>query len=273
MSNSSPTPNPDSDNGGYGEPTFTGGGEPGHRPASPEPQGPYQAPDQQPPYAQEQGYGQGQYGAYDPYAQQGQAQGQPQPGYGQSYGAPDQQGYQQQGYQQQGYPQQDQGYAQQYGQQGYPQQQQQGYPQGYGQQPGYPAQQYPQGGYGQAPKRSNTLGLVGLGLVAVCTVLLVVASAIIGRAAGEFVVVNGPEALANANTSDPLVIAFAQQIQGWANALQAAVVGGLAGWIVSIVAFVKRAGRPLALGGILLGIAAPIIGLITFVVVMMPYVQ
>ena len=121
--------------------------------------------------------------------------------------------------------------------------------------------------------RGKTLGLVGLAVVAICTVLLVVASVVVGRAMGEFIVANGTAVLENPDPNSPEFQALAQSISGWAFLLQGAVLGGIVGWIVSIVAAVRRAGRGYAIGGILLGIAAPIIGMITLFVVLAPYAQ
>lgn len=196
-----------------------------------------------------------------PYGQSAPEQpyGQPQPGYGQGYPQEfQQQDYGQQGYQQQGYPQQ--GYQQQ----------------GYQQQPygAYPAaSQAYQSGYTvpPPPQGKPLLGQIGLALVVVCGILCIVTAAIFGHTIGGFMAANGGPAAMQQHSNDAELIALTQQLGGWSLVAQAASFAGLAGWIVSIVAFVKRAGRTLALWGIILGIAAPILATITLIVVIMPY--
>ena len=259
MTDQGPTPNnqpdPNAPSGAHGQPSYPDG-TPYGQPASPYPSGPTGAQDpshypagptgaqnaQYPTGAQNSQYATGPTGAQDPY-----------------------QGYPNQGYAAQPGP--GQGYAPQPGYDPYAQQA----PAGYGQQPGYPAA-YPQGGYGTPAPRSQTLGLVGLGLVVVCAILMTVAMVVIGRSLGEYVMVNGMTE-ADISTTNPEFLAWANTLQGWAYAVQGAFLGGLAGWIVSIVAVVKRAGRGYGWAGILLGIAAPIIAGVAMVLVLVPYLQ
>lgn len=198
------------------------------------------------------------------YGQQGYGQqGYPQQGY-------DQQGYPQQGYGQQGYPQQ--GYGQQgYGQQGYPQH---GYPQQYAQQGyGYPQQGYAQGGWPEEPAPSTSspmLGRIALGIVAAMTVLIAVVGWQFGAAFGNLILDIGVDAASTMSPNDPAVEQFAVDMSGWTLAGMVASFGGLAGWIMAIVAFVRRSARPLALFGIILGVLAPIVAFILMVLGMMP---
>lgn len=219
-----------------------------------------------------------QYGQPD----HGQPQyGQPQADYTPpSYGQPDPsaQHYQAPQYGQQGYPQQP------YGQQAYGQQ-------AYGQQPAdpqqYPAppyptqqyQQYPPAGYPsqwpteQAQPQSNTLGMVGLGLVALGALVLAVVAYLVGGQAGQFMLDYGVDAMQNPDPNDPLVIALAQRVQGLSTVGMLATLGGIAGWVVSIIATSRRRGRTFGIWGIVLGIAAPIIAFIAMVMGMWPAMQ
>lgn len=197
---------------------------------------------------------------YGQVAPEQQPYGQPQPGgYGQGYPQP-----QQPEYGQQGYPQQPG-----YGQQGYPQQPYGAYP---APQPGYPQAYQRDYAVPPEPQRGPLLGQIGLGLVVVCGILFIIAAAIFGHAIGQYMVANGgPAAMQTPKPTDPALIELTQQLGGWSMVGQAASFAGLAGWIVSIVAFVKRAGRTLALWGIILGAAAPILAMITFGIVFVQY--
>ena len=183
----------------------------------------------------------------------------------QAYEAPR---YDQQGYQAPQYGQQPQ---QSYGQRGYEQQ-------GYGQQ--YPApqyQQYPAGYDQQWPQeqapQNKTLGLVGFGIVALCTVILAVVGYLIGSTMGQFMLDYGIESMQNPDPNDPLMIALGQQVSGLVTGGMFATVGGIVGWIISIIATSRRRGRTFGIWGIVLGILAPIIGFIAMIVGMMPAAQ
>ena len=244
----------------------------GHEPHTTEPQAAPQDGSTFPPYGQPQAsqaptppaYGQQGYEQQPPYGQQqyGQAPyGQQQ--YGQApYG---QQQYGQAPYGQQQYGQAPYG-QQQYGQPPYGQQQYYApYPQG-GQQPSWPQEQQP---------RSNTLGMVGLGIVAVCAIVLTVVAYLMGQQMGQFMVDYGvdPATMQNPDPTDPMVIAFAQQLQGLYGAGIAATLIGIAGWIASIVAVVQRKGRTYGTWGIIVGVAAPVIAFFALVAGMMPFLQ
>lgn len=210
-----------------------------------------QQPYEPPTYGQ-QDYGQQQYQAPQ-YGQQPPAQDPYAPP---QYGQQPPQQYGQQAY---GYPQQPQ---QHYEQQAYPAQQyQQQYPPAY-------QQQWP-----QEQPQSNTLGLVGFGIVALCTVVVAVVGYLMGGQMGQFMLDYGIESMQNPDPNDPLMIAFSQQIGGLGTAGMLATVAGIAGWIVSIIATAKRRGRTFGIWGIILGIAAPIIGFIAFFIAMMPAAQ
>lgn len=259
------------------------------RQPSPYEQNPYygqQAPQQA--YGQ-QGYGQQGYEqqgagqqAYDYGQQQGYAglQGGQQPGYGQQY---PQQSYdygQQQGYAgQQGYGQQ-----QAYGQQQYPGYPQQAYPQSApsAQDAGYPpawsANQSPYATYNQPWKAEPTqrgplLGMLALGLVALMTILVCVAGYQFGDGTGQLARVIGMDAASEMDSNNPYVQQFQAQMTPTFLLGVFATLGGLAGWVLSIVAFVRRAGRGFALAGIILGVLAPMIAFVILIVAMMPYVS
>lgn len=205
-------------------------------------------------------------------------QGYPDPN--QPYGTPTQ-SYPDQPYGSQPYGGPAQGYSYGYGaqepQSGYPGQSYDGgyAPQTYPQQsyaPTYPGQSYPPVG-STHPENKPTLGIIGFAGVAVFTVVLVVTSALMGHAIGAFVQTNGIEVLENADSTNPLFVALAQSIQGVSYLATFSVFAGIAAWITSIVAFARRAGRKYAVGGILLGIAAPIIAILTIGFVLAPYIQ
>lgn len=217
----------------------------------------------------------------DPYHGQPPAEaGQPP----QAYPPPNQAGYGQPGYSPQGYAQQP------YPQQAYPQQQ------GYGQYPpGYPQQGHPQqtpqdpaqfaawaanpspyAAYDQAagtakPQRSPVMGIVALVIVAVATLLVSVGAWQTGDAAGQLVALIGPDAAGRMDPSNPYVQQFEQQLSPWiALGLFASLIG-VAGWVLSIVAFSQRAGRGYGLAGIILGILAPVIAFAAMVMAMLPH--
>ena len=223
----------------------------------------YEAPryDQQPPQAQggyappaygheqaQQQYQAPQYGqqAYEqPYAQQ--QYGQPQ----QQYGQPQQQPYGQQQYGQQG------GYGQQYPAQPYGQQYQ-------------PAEYQPQWPSEPEPPQSKTLGLIGLAVVAICTLVVAIAGYLVGAGMGQFMLDYGIDSMQNPDPNDPMLIAFGQQLQGPFTAITFGTLAGIVGWIVSIIAVSRRRGRTFGIWGIVLGILAPIIGVIAMMVGMWP---
>ncbi|MDO5534761.1 MAG: DUF308 domain-containing protein [Propionibacteriaceae bacterium] len=203
------------------------------------------------------------------HGQQAYPEQQPDP---QQYGQP-QYGQEQYGQQQYGNQQYADGqYGQQYPPPAYGQQQQQQY----GQQ-NYPQDQYAPYTYQQQwpaePERSKTLGVVGLGIVAVCTVVFVVVGYLLGQAFGQLILDYGIEALENPDPSDPLMISFAQSVEGLTMAGAAATLTGIAGWIVSIIATARRQGRRFAIWGIIIGVLAPIIGMIAMVAGMLPAAQ
>lgn len=257
MSDQNPTPQPD---------RHDEGAEPADRPTPEQPSDAGYAPPQ---YGRgstahgQQAYEAPRYDQQPPQAQQG---GYAPPSY-------DQQAYGQQQYQA---PQYD---AQAYGQQPYGQQQ-------YGQQQSYDPQQYPAQPYQQqypsayqqswpqepAPQ-SNTLGMVGFGIVAVCTVVLAIAGYMIGSQMGQFVLDYGVDALQSPDPNDPLFIALSQRLQGVSMMAMLSSFAGIAGWVVSIIAVSRRRGRSFGIWGIVLGILAPIIGFVAMFAGMWPAAQ
>lgn len=144
----------------------------------------------------------------------------------------------------------------------------------WGPQSGYPAPQpaYQQGGpampYGQQPQqRSPLLGMVALGGVVVCAVVL---SWFMWRVGALF----GPIAVATGGSQTPeaLTEALRSQLGGTALlALDFAGYGGIGFWITGIVATATRRGRSYGVWAIILGVLAPIIAAIVLVAAIMPY--
>lgn len=144
-----------------------------------------------------------------------------------------------------------------------------------GQQP-YGQQGYGQQGYGQPgmysspqAERPATLGYIGLGLVVLCAIALVVATVVIGNGFSEVLVQLGPEIeqlseeqLAN----HPVMLQWAAESAGMMLLAQGAVVVGLAGWIISIVATATKRGRKPGIWGIILGVLAPIVAIVVLMV-------
>ncbi|WP_052462560.1 DUF308 domain-containing protein [Nigerium massiliense] len=240
-------------------------------------------------------YGQGQYGQnqYD-QGQYGQGQyNQGQYGQNQQYGNAQYpaQGYEQQGYANQGYEQgynqqgyANQGYDQGYNQQGYANQgYEQGYNQGYSQH-GYPQQDYPAQGYGsndpyysqpqQPAERPSTLGKIALLIVAICTIVFAFASFRMGQVAGQMVLID--PAIAQGRQPDPnnpQIQQIAVQASPWVTTLGASSVVGIVGWIMGIIAAAQRRGRAFGIWTIVLGVAAPIIGIILMTMGMLPAIE
>lgn len=215
---------------------------------------------------------------------------QPQPGWPQqgnyAYGQPNP--YAQQQYLQQPYAQQPYGEAgtQGWGQQpasGYPYAAPQQYPGQYQAQPYGAQQQYPAYPYGQpaAPTAgwqqsaetstgSGRMGAIGLGLVGLGTVVAVIASYFLGRGTGDLFLQMGYDPTMTIDATDPRVVQAAEQLSPWTNAGMIATLVGIAGWVVSIVAFNRRDGRRPAGWGVVLGILAPILALVAVVVGIWP---
>lgn len=210
----------------------------------------------------------------------GQSSGSQQPGPGYPSGVG--QGYPQQGYGQQ-YPSTGQGQAPWGGQ---PVPGAQGYP-GSGQppygQPAYPQQAYPQQGYvvqpaygattgGYQPQpvvRSPLLGMISLGVVIVCAVLMAYVSYRAGVAMGSLVVASGPitdqaeiqaELMRRMSTVELMV-------------MNLSMMGGLGGWVCGIVATATRRGRAYGVWAIILGVLAPIAAIVAMTMAMMPYLN
>lgn len=156
------------------------------------------------------------------------------------------------------------------------------YPAGYGapgqamQQPqnpyGYVPGQFPPG-YGPAPERSGLLGWIGLAMVTVAGVAAAVMGRLFGGIAGQFVELQqqlGSGTTLDAN--DPRVQQIIQQ-NGWMGFGTPVFLLGLAGFVVSIVAFATRRGRKPAVWGLILGVVLPVLSFALVVMAIMPYVQ
>lgn len=127
-------------------------------------------------------------------------------------------------------------------------------------------------GYGQPAARSGVLGWIGLLMVTLAGVTITVMGYLMGGIAGKVVELQQSLGTTTMDTNDPRV----QQIvtdNPWMMLSTPAFLVGLAGFVISIVAFATRRGRKPGLWGILLGIAFPILSVVVMVMVMMPYLQ
>jgi hypothetical protein len=191
-----------------------------------------------------------------PYGQPGQPYGQPNQPYGQAnqpYGQPNQP-----------YGQPNQAYGQP--------------AQPYGQPAQQPQYAYPQQAYAQAPvaspyaqpqaaARSPLLGMIALGGVVVCAVVLCWLCWRIGALAGPVLASAGGTV-----TNEELTEALVNQLGGSALlALNVAGYGGFGFWIAGIVATATRRGRAYGVWAIILGVLAPIAAGIIMVAALMPY--
>ena len=150
-----------------------------------------------------------------------------------------------------------------------PQYGQQAYEQPYGQQY-QPAEYQPQWPSEPEPPQSKTLGLIGLAVVAICTLVVAIAGYLVGAGMGQFMLDYGIDSMQNPDPNDPMLIAFGQQLQGPFTAITFGTLAGIVGWIVSIIAVSRRRGRTFGIWGIILGILAPMIGVIAMMVGMWP---
>lgn len=211
------------------------------------------------------GYGQ-QY-PQQGYGQQPQPFGQqyPQPGYGQQpqpYGQPQNP--------QQPYGQPPSPYGQQYPQQGYGQPQQYGQqpPQGYGQQPqpfgqqpqqgyGAPAQ-YQQAAYGVPSKKvakNPLLGMIALGVVLVCLVLVSLAAGAIGEVLSSLILASGTTQV----DQTTFIQMVNEQVPVQYMLLNVGSTLGTAGWVTGIVAVATGRGRLWGVLALIAGVVAVIL--------------
>jgi hypothetical protein len=122
-----------------------------------------------------------------------------------------------------------------------------------------------------APKQSPLLGIVGLGIVVVATIVWVIAwSSVFGQLFDAM----GPAAFADPDSLDVEAISAELQQTGVAGlgVVFPTMLVGIGGWIVSIIATVRKKGRPFGIIGIVLGVIAPFTGFIAMMAAMAPYV-
>lgn len=189
--------------------------------------------------------------------------------------------------------------AQTYGQQGpygqsspYGQQAPYGQPSPYGQQAPYPPHPYgqpgvpspqPGGPYAPAmPTRSPLPGRIGLGLVLAGAIVATVAAWIIGVGYGHLFVdlvaaghIKPGGATLDSQTlqRDPLFQQFVATNSVPITVMSMASWLGFAGWITSIVAVARRAGRKPGVWGIVLGVLAPVAMMAAMVLAALPAIQ
>lgn len=150
--------------------------------------------------------------------------------------------------------------------------------------PGPAQQPYPgpYGGYGTpAPAwqpeppaaKSGVLGGIGLLLVIACAVALVAAAWLLGADFGAFLIQIGADPThinSDEVMNDPRFQAFATAVGAKWIVLQAAIWVGFLAWIACIVATATKRGRAAGIVGIILGVLAPLVGFISFLVGMWP---
>lgn len=241
---------------GYG----TGSGQAARPPVPQQGQGYHQGSDPQ-------GYGYGPatqgYGPAAPgYGPATQSQGQGPATQGHGYGQPAQaQGYGPTA----SYPGQ-QGYGQAYPQQGYGQP---GYPaqQGYQVQQGYPASP---AGYSVPPAtRSPLLGMISLGVVVVCGVLMAYLFYRAGDIAGGLMTTSGPRLDQEQLQAELMARMSTFELMLW----NFTMLGGMAAWVCGIVATATKRGRGYGIWAIVLGVLAPIAAIAAMFVSLMPYLN
>lgn len=136
-------------------------------------------------------------------------------------------------------------------------------PQGWNQGPyaGQPAYGYPPAYQAAAPQPlpSKRLGIIGFAIVAVATVVALWGAWMAGVAFGELMLRNNVP-ITGSPQFDPTIFSEADLAAFTAAAMPAlfASLVGIVGWVICIIATVKRSARPLAITGIVLGVVAPI---------------
>lgn len=149
---------------------------------------------------------------------------------------------------------------------------------GYGQHPG----QYPPAPYGQAPyaplptgpqpDQPGSLGTIALVVVGVCAIVVTATGWVVGNSMGGLLQQIYPTTPGDLDQTDPRVYAWAQALAPWFNAGMLATLAGMAGWVTALVAFRKRVARRHALIAIIVGVLAPVISFVAFVVGVWPAV-
>jgi len=122
--------------------------------------------------------------------------------------------------------------------------------------------------YSQAPvPRSPLLGMIALGVVVVCGVIFSWLMWRLGAVIGPIMVSSG-----GSLDNDELAQLMMDQLgPGGMVAMNLAAYGGIGGWITGMVAAGTRRGRSYGVWAIILGILAPIVGMIMMVAALMPY--
>ncbi len=120
--------------------------------------------------------------------------------------------------------------------------------------------------------RSDMLGIVGLGMVFVATVVLIVVSWMGGQSFGQFILDTEAAGVYAGDdlASDPLTMAYLQSATGLVFGAIGACVAGLVGWVISIVATVQRRGRGFGVVGIILGVLSTGIAFLVFFAGILP---
>ncbi len=115
-------------------------------------------------------------------------------------------------------------------------------------------------------RRSDMLGVIGLAVVFVSTVVLVIVSWMGGQSFGQFILDAQSSGLYTEEdlATDPLTMEYVRSATGLIIVAALASVAGLAGWVTSIVATVQRRGRGFGVVGIILGVLSLGIAFATF---------
>ncbi len=137
----------------------------------------------------------------------------------------------------------------------------------------YPQQAYAQGQvapYAQPRPavRSPLLGMIALGGVVICGVVFSWLMWRMGAVIGPIAVSSG----GNLSQDELTQLLLNQLGASGAAALNVAAYGGIGFWIAGIVATATRRGRAYGVWSIILGILAPIIGIVMMVAALMPYI-
>lgn len=159
---------------------------------------------------------------------------------------------------------------------------------GYGQPAAYPQQPYPQQGSGQQvyavqpgygsaqtayqaqpATRSPLLGMISLGVVVVCGVLMAYLFYRAGDIAGGLMATSGPRLDQEQLQAELMARMSTVELMLW----NFTMLGGMAAWICGIVATATKRGRGYGIWAIVLGVLAPIAAIAAMFVSLMPYLN